>query len=105
MTAAFATWKIGSATDAARARVVVARLTATVEAPVPDRARFLADLTAQLRRCLDQDGAWELRVTTLRPTGEREGRMTATLRRAGRPGRAAGADNDHVFHDLLGEAR
>ncbi|GHH86372.1 hypothetical protein GCM10018793_58000 [Streptomyces sulfonofaciens] len=85
MTAAFATWKIGSPADAARARTIAARLTTAADVPVLDRARFLTDLTVQLRQCLGQGGAWELLVTTRRPAGGEDGQITVCLRPVGRP--------------------
>ncbi|GAA3294566.1 SpoIIE family protein phosphatase [Streptomyces cinereospinus] len=93
MTAAPDTWTISSAADAAHARSAVARLTAG--APVLDRARFLTDLTTQLRRCLDEGGA-ELVLSAedtgrlqidVRPTGRPAHRLTLTWpRHSGAPG-------------------
>ncbi|AIS01074.1 PP2C family protein-serine/threonine phosphatase [Streptomyces glaucescens] len=51
------TWTIRSTPDAARARALLARLTADAGVPAVERARFLADLTARLRQSLDSDGA------------------------------------------------
>ncbi|MFI9612148.1 SpoIIE family protein phosphatase [Streptomyces sp. NPDC052023] len=84
MTAAPDTWTITSAADAARARSALARL--TEHAPALDRARFLTDLTAQLRRCLEEGGA-ELVLSTrhtdrlqidVHPTGRPARRFTLT---------------------------
>ncbi|MFI9151005.1 PP2C family protein-serine/threonine phosphatase [Streptomyces sp. NPDC053367] len=50
------TWTIRSAHDAARARTLLARLTADAELPLVDRARFLTDFTAQLRQHLGHSG-------------------------------------------------
>lgn len=63
MTAPSDTWTIASAADAARARAVLARLTADAGVPALERARFLTALGARLRHGLAGGGA-ELRVTT-----------------------------------------
>ncbi|GGT10271.1 SpoIIE family protein phosphatase [Streptomyces chromofuscus] len=104
MTAAPDTWTISSAADAARARSAVARLTA--HAPALDRARFLTDLTAHLRRCLDEGGA-ELVLGSrdadrlqidVRPTGRPPHRLTLTCPQ--RPG-GDGADSPDLADALL----
>ncbi|MBV7695681.1 PP2C family protein-serine/threonine phosphatase [Streptomyces sp. TRM70350] len=104
MTAAPDIWKISSAADAARARSAVARLTA--HAPVLDRARFLTDLTAQLRRCLDEGGA-ELVLAArnadrlqvdVRPAGRPPRRLTLACPRL--PG-GEGADSTDLADALL----
>ncbi|MFJ4578776.1 PP2C family protein-serine/threonine phosphatase [Streptomyces echinatus] len=63
MTAASENWTIASAADAARARALLARLTAEAGVPALDRARFLTALGGRLLRGLDA-GATELTVTT-----------------------------------------
>lgn len=98
MTAAPDTWTISSAADAARARSAVARL--TEHAPALDRARLLTDLTARLRRCLDEGGA-ELVLSSrhsdrlqidVHPTGRPTQRLTLTCPQGtGRPA-AEGTD-------------
>ncbi|WP_020131499.1 PP2C family protein-serine/threonine phosphatase [Streptomyces sp. 303MFCol5.2] len=60
MTAASRTWTIGSPADAARARILLARLATQADVPVIEQARFLTSLTAHLRECLGQGGIWEL---------------------------------------------
>ena len=50
-------WTIRSAPDAARARTLLARLTADADVPSVERARFLADFTARLRQSLGTGGA------------------------------------------------
>ncbi|MFC8083125.1 PP2C family protein-serine/threonine phosphatase [Streptomyces sp. NPDC057340] len=50
-------WHIVSAADAARARIVAARLTADAGVSPLERARFLIAVTARLRQCLRQGGA------------------------------------------------
>ncbi|MFI9808469.1 PP2C family protein-serine/threonine phosphatase [Streptomyces sp. NPDC052301] len=62
MTATSDTWTLACAADAARARAVLARLTADAGVPALDRARFLSALGARLRRGLDT-GQLELTLT------------------------------------------
>ncbi|MYR00185.1 hypothetical protein GTX23_16815, partial [Streptomyces sp. SID6139] len=49
MTTTSDTWTLTGPVDAARARALLARLTADAGVPARDRARFLAVLTALLR--------------------------------------------------------
>ncbi|QHC32922.1 MULTISPECIES: PP2C family protein-serine/threonine phosphatase [unclassified Streptomyces] len=51
MTTTCDTWTLNGPVDAARARALLARLTADAGVPARDRARFLAALTALLRPC------------------------------------------------------
>lgn len=83
MTAAPDTWKISSAADAALARTTVALLTADADVPVLERARFLTALTAGMRRCLGQGGAWELTLAVEQPAAETDGQLNVTLRPIG----------------------
>lgn len=53
MTTTSATWTLTGPVDAARARALLARLTADAGVPARDRARFLAALTSRLRPCRD----------------------------------------------------
>ncbi|MFG2356225.1 PP2C family protein-serine/threonine phosphatase [Streptomyces sp. NPDC048521] len=76
MTAASDTWTIASAADAARARALLARLTADAGVPSLDRARFLTALGVRLRRCLDA-GRTELTLTA-RADGQLEISLTGT---------------------------
>ncbi|MET9503731.1 SpoIIE family protein phosphatase [Streptomyces sp. NPDC006622] len=86
MTVASETWQIGSPADAARARVLVTRLTTTADVPPIERTRFLTTLTAHLRQCLAHGGVWELHVSTGRPTvSDGHGHLKATVRPAGGP--------------------
>ncbi|MEV6840603.1 GAF domain-containing SpoIIE family protein phosphatase [Streptomyces sp. NPDC051133] len=62
MTATSDTWILASAADAARARALLARLTADAGVPALERARFLAALGVRLRRGLDA-GHLELTLT------------------------------------------
>ncbi|MFF5159479.1 PP2C family protein-serine/threonine phosphatase [Streptomyces sp. NPDC000348] len=54
------TWRIRSVTDAARARIAVARLAAAHGVPPVERARLAAALSGQLRQCLTKGGVWVL---------------------------------------------
>ncbi|WP_328624247.1 SpoIIE family protein phosphatase [Streptomyces sp. NBC_00353] len=86
MTAASEAWKISSPADAARARILVARLTAQAGVPLIERARFLTTLTARLRQCLEQGGVWELHVDTRRTVvSDEHGRPEITVWPAGGP--------------------
>ncbi|MFJ8464729.1 PP2C family protein-serine/threonine phosphatase [Streptomyces swartbergensis] len=78
-------WKIGSVSEAARARTTVARLLADADVPLVQRTRFLTSLTARLRECLDRDGDWELLITTQPATDEAPGHVGAAVRPAGHP--------------------
>ncbi|MGW4440977.1 PP2C family protein-serine/threonine phosphatase [Streptomyces sp. NPDC004596] len=80
MTAARDLWTVASTADAARARAVLARLTADAGLPALDRARFLTAFTARLRRCLGEGGA-EVAVRA-----DADGQLHVTVRQPGRPG-------------------
>ncbi|MFE5402483.1 PP2C family protein-serine/threonine phosphatase [Streptomyces sp. NPDC056580] len=80
MTAARDLWTVASTADAARARAVLARLTADAGLPALDRARFLTAFTARLRRCVGEGGA-EVAVRA-----DADGQLHVTLRQPGRPG-------------------
>ncbi|MFF8395096.1 PP2C family protein-serine/threonine phosphatase [Streptomyces sp. NPDC016172] len=54
------TWQITTVTDAARARISLARLAAAVGVPTVERTRLAADLSAHLRQCLTKGGTWQL---------------------------------------------
>ncbi|MFJ9963228.1 PP2C family protein-serine/threonine phosphatase [Streptomyces avermitilis] len=78
------TWFISTVTEAAGARIAVARLAAAHGVPVLDRTRLVTALTAQLRQCLAKGDAWQLVVETVVPAaGQEHGRLDVTLR----PGR------------------
>ncbi|MET7852431.1 SpoIIE family protein phosphatase [Streptomyces avermitilis] len=78
------TWYISTVTEAAGARIAVARLAATHGVPVLDRTRLVTALTARLRQCLTKGGAWRLVLETVAPAAGREhGRLDVILR----PGR------------------
>jgi GAF domain-containing protein len=124
MTAAPEAWVIGSPAEAARARTVVARVTADTDVPLVERVRFLTALSARLRHCLDQGGVWELLLSARQAAdGHRAGpggQVTVAVRRAGRPppdavswqltlacpgpGRPVGAHLADVDHGALAEA-
>ncbi|KES04071.1 phosphatase [Streptomyces toyocaensis] len=80
--------KIATASDAARARSAAARLTAALEVPAVERARFLTALTERLRRCLGGDGA-ELTLVVEAPGPDGAGRVRATVRALPPGGRAS----------------
>ncbi|MFI6857636.1 PP2C family protein-serine/threonine phosphatase [Streptomyces sp. NPDC050416] len=54
------TWQITTVTDAARARIALARLAAAYGVPTVERARLAAALSAHLRQCLTKGGTWLL---------------------------------------------
>ncbi|MFE1457514.1 PP2C family protein-serine/threonine phosphatase [Streptomyces sp. NPDC058735] len=54
------TWQITTVTDAARARISLARLAAAYGVPTLERTRLAADLSAHLRQCLTKGGTWLL---------------------------------------------
>ncbi len=54
------TWQITTVTDAARARIALARLAAAYGVPTVDRTRLAAALSAHLRQCLTKGGTWLL---------------------------------------------
>lgn len=53
-------WRIGTVTDAARARIAVARLAAAYGVPTVERARLATALSGHLRQCLTKGGTWVL---------------------------------------------
>ncbi|MGX5183462.1 PP2C family protein-serine/threonine phosphatase [Streptomyces avermitilis] len=89
------TWYISTVTDAAGARISVARLAAAHGVPVLDRTRLVTALTAQLRQCLTKGGAWRLVLETVAPAaGQEHGRLDVTLR----PGRDSTAAERPAWH-------
>ncbi|WP_369194193.1 PP2C family protein-serine/threonine phosphatase [Streptomyces djakartensis] len=54
------TWQITTVTDAARARIALARLAAAHGVPTVERTRLAAALSAHLRQCLTKGGTWRL---------------------------------------------
>ncbi|MFD5340891.1 PP2C family protein-serine/threonine phosphatase [Streptomyces hawaiiensis] len=54
------TWQITTVTDAARARIALARLAAAYGVPTIERTRLAAALSAHLRQCLTKGGTWRL---------------------------------------------
>ncbi|MEV5508356.1 PP2C family protein-serine/threonine phosphatase [Streptomyces orinoci] len=73
--------KITTAAEAARARVLVGHLAASLGAPEIERARFLTALTAQLRESLGQGGA-ELGLTVREPGPDTPARLAVVVRPA-----------------------
>ncbi|PZH15576.1 phosphatase [Streptomyces sp. NTH33] len=72
------TWQISTVTDAARARIAVARLATACGVLALDRARLAADLSARLRQCLTKGGTWRLVLQGPAP-GDGEGLLHLTL--------------------------
>jgi stage II sporulation SpoE-like protein/GAF domain-containing protein len=65
------TWHITTVTDAARARIDTARLTAAYGVPGLERTRLTTALSAHLRQCLTKGGTWRLSVeATAAPSGD-----------------------------------
>ncbi|MFZ4153665.1 PP2C family protein-serine/threonine phosphatase [Streptomyces pseudogriseolus] len=64
-------WRITTVTDAARARIAVARLAAACGVPTVARTRLATALSGQLRQCLTKGGTWLL---TLEGSGGGGGR-------------------------------
>ncbi|MFE1749236.1 PP2C family protein-serine/threonine phosphatase [Streptomyces anandii] len=56
------TWRISTVTDAARARIAVARMAAAHGVPTLERTRLATALSARLRQCLTKGGTWTLEV-------------------------------------------
>ncbi|WDV49156.1 SpoIIE family protein phosphatase [Streptomyces coeruleorubidus] len=54
------TWQITTVTDAARARIALARLAAAYGVPTVERTRLAAALSGHLRQCLTKGGTWLL---------------------------------------------
>ncbi|MFF6918207.1 SpoIIE family protein phosphatase [Streptomyces sp. NPDC012466] len=54
------TWQITTVTDAARARISLARLAAAHGVPTVERTRLATGLSAHLRQCLTKGGTWRL---------------------------------------------
>ncbi|MEV6959980.1 SpoIIE family protein phosphatase [Streptomyces sp. NPDC051207] len=55
-------WEISSVADAARARVMTARLAAAYGVSALERTRLTASLSTHLRQCLTKGGTWRLSV-------------------------------------------
>ncbi|MEU9895086.1 PP2C family protein-serine/threonine phosphatase [Streptomyces phaeochromogenes] len=66
------TWHITSVTEAARARIDTARLTAAYGVPGLERTRLTTALSAHLRQCLTKGGTWRfcLEATPAVPHGD-----------------------------------
>ncbi|MEV5934428.1 SpoIIE family protein phosphatase [Streptomyces sp. NPDC052079] len=78
-------WRIETVTEAARARIAVARLAAECAVPTVERTRLATALGGHLRQCLAKGGTWELRLEAS-PAGE------AVLRAVVSPSPGANAD-------------
>ncbi|MGW1986878.1 PP2C family protein-serine/threonine phosphatase [Streptomyces collinus] len=79
MTAASDIWTIASTADAARARALLARLTADAGVPALDRARFLTAFTARVRDSVAAGGA------QVGVVADQEGRLHVCVRRPDHP--------------------
>ncbi|MFE9775235.1 PP2C family protein-serine/threonine phosphatase [Streptomyces sp. NPDC005931] len=83
------TWQITTVSDAARARIAVARLAAEYGVPTVDRARLAAALSGRLRQCLTKGGTWLLTLEVPRSRGA-DGRLYAVVT----PSPGSGADGE-----------
>ncbi|GHA27389.1 hypothetical protein GCM10010303_42610 [Streptomyces purpurascens] len=72
------TWQITTVTDAARARIALARLAAAYGVPTVERTRLAAALSAHLRQCLTKGGTWLL-TTDLAGSPTEEGLLHAVV--------------------------
>ncbi|MGA5362771.1 PP2C family protein-serine/threonine phosphatase [Streptomyces purpurascens] len=72
------TWQITTVTDAARARIALARLAAAYGVPTVERTRLAAALSAHLRQCLTKGGTWLL-TTDLAGSPAEEGLLHAVV--------------------------
>src|SRR5690606_15414440 len=63
------TWRITTVTDAARARIALARLAAERSLPAVQRARLATTVSERLRQCLTKGGTWLLTLDTARAGG------------------------------------
>ncbi|CAL9354344.1 PP2C family protein-serine/threonine phosphatase [Streptomyces sp. NPDC057838] len=72
------TWQITTVTDAARARIALARLAAAYGVPTLERTRLAAALSAHLRQCLTKGGTWLLTLNVAGSPAE-EGLLRALV--------------------------
>ncbi|MFF5979082.1 PP2C family protein-serine/threonine phosphatase [Streptomyces olindensis] len=72
------TWQITTVTDAARARIALARLAAAYGVPTLERTRLATALSAQLRQCLTKGGTWVLTLNVAGSPAE-EGLLHAVV--------------------------
>ncbi len=84
------TWRIHTVTDAARARIAVARTAAAYGVPTVERARLATALSGRLRQCLTKGGTWLLTLDASAPADAPAGAAGA-LHVALTPSPAAGA--------------
>ncbi|MEU3855574.1 SpoIIE family protein phosphatase [Streptomyces sp. NPDC029554] len=71
-------WQITTVTDAARARIALARLAAAHGVPTLERTRLAAALSAHLRQCLTKGGTWLLTLN-LAGSPDEEGLLHAVV--------------------------
>ncbi|WP_159662422.1 PP2C family protein-serine/threonine phosphatase [Streptomyces mexicanus] len=68
--------RIGTVTDAARARIAAARLAAACGVATLERTRLVTALSARLRQCLTKGGTWHLGLRVVPGDGARLLRVT-----------------------------
>ncbi|MDQ1032416.1 GAF domain-containing protein [Streptomyces umbrinus] len=73
------TWHITTVTDAARARIDTARLTAAYGVPGLERTRLTTALSAHLRQCLTKGGTWRLRLEATPSVPSGDGHLRAVV--------------------------
>ncbi|QQM45960.1 PP2C family protein-serine/threonine phosphatase [Streptomyces liliifuscus] len=88
------TWHITSVTDAARARIDTARLTAAYGVPALERTRLTTALSAHLRQCLTKGGTWRLCLEETPSLPPEDGLLRAVVTSCD----DAGADGQPPWH-------
>ncbi|MGW2288489.1 PP2C family protein-serine/threonine phosphatase [Streptomyces phaeochromogenes] len=88
------TWHISTVTEAARARIDTARLTAAYGVPGLERTRLTTALSAHLRQCLTKGGTWRLRLEATPAVPPGDGLLRAVVSSFG----DAGADGQPPWH-------
>lgn len=73
------TWHISTVTEAARARIDTARLTAAYGVPGLERTRLTTALSAHLRQCLTKGGTWRLRLEATPAAPPEDGLLRAVV--------------------------
>ncbi|GAA0919091.1 GAF domain-containing SpoIIE family protein phosphatase [Streptomyces thermoalcalitolerans] len=94
------TWRISTVTDAARARIAVARLAAACGVTTPDRTRLVTDLGARLRQCLTKNGTWQLTFQV--PASDSDEKLLHLILSPDREASAAGEPPWHISVACLG---
>ncbi|MEV0934812.1 PP2C family protein-serine/threonine phosphatase [Streptomyces phaeochromogenes] len=88
------TWHISTVTEAARARIDTARLTAAYGVPGLERTRLTTALSAHLRQCLTKGGTWRLCLETTSAVPPGDGLLRAVVTSFD----DAGADGQPPWH-------